>query len=135
MCLAETLLNWEACVVTEGNHEKYFYLASSTTIEFSLNEVLWIQQIQWIVTKSKSRMVTKDILYMTIDTFLDVVIKKNFRLLSTGWHLFRVVSGKRCLPRGSNENAIYMTSTGSVFVTRWVIPLVNIPLLDFVMIH
>ena len=64
-------------------------------------------------------MVIRDILYLTIDTFLDVVVKKNFTLLSIGWYLFRVVSGNRYLPRGSNENALYITSTGKVFVARW----------------
>ena len=80
-------------------------------------------------------MVTRDILYLTIDTLLEVVVKKNFPLLSVGWCLFRVVSGNGYLPRDSNENALYITSTGNVFVARWVIPLVTIPLLDFVMIH
>ena len=41
-------------------------------IKFLLNDFLWIQQIQWIMTKSKSSMVTRDILYLTIDTFLDM---------------------------------------------------------------
>ena len=36
-------------------------------------------------------MVTRDILYLTIDTFLDIVVKSNFPLLSVGWYLFRVV--------------------------------------------
>ena len=67
-------------------------------------------------------MVTRDILYLTIHTFLDVVVKKN----SVGWHLFRVVSGNWYLPRGSNENLLYITSTGNVFVAIWVIPLITI---------
>ena len=53
-------------------------------------------------------MVTRDILRPTIDTFLDVVVKKNFT------------------PRGSNENALYIISTGNVSVTRSVIPLVSV---------
>ena len=73
-------------------------------------------------------MVTKGIPYLTIDTLLDVVVKKNFPQLSVGWYLFRVVSGNRNLPRGSNENRLYITSTGNVFVARWVIPLVTIAL-------
>ena len=79
-------------------------------------------------------MVTKDILYLTIDTLLEVVVKRNFSLLSVGRYLLRVVSGKRYLPRGSNEDALYITKTGNVFVARWVIPLVAIPLLDLIMI-
>ena len=50
------------------------------------------------MAKSKSSMVTRDILCLTIDTFLDIVVKTNFPLLSVGWHLFRVVSGNRYLP-------------------------------------
>ena len=87
------------------------------------------------MTKSKSGMVTKDILQLTKDIFLDVVVKKNFPLISVDWYLFRVASGNRYLPRGSNENTFYITSIGNVFVARWVLPLVTIPLLDFVMIH
>ena len=87
------------------------------------------------MTKSKSSMVTRDILYLTIDTFLDLVVKTNFPLLSVGWCLFRVVSGNRYLSRGSNENILCVTSTGNVSVARWIIPLVTILLLDLVIIH
>ena len=80
-------------------------------------------------------MVTGDILHLTIVTFLDVVVKKNFPLLSVGRYLFRVVTGNKYLLRGSNENAHFITSTGSISVSRWVITLVTITLLDFFMIH
>ena len=103
--------------------------------EFSLNDFLRIQRIQWTMTKSKSSMVTRDILYLTVDTFLDIVVKSNFLLLSVGWYLFRVVSANRYLPRGSNENTLCITSTDNISVARWVIPLVTILLLDLVMIH
>ena len=75
-------------------------------------------------------MVTGDILYLTIDTFLDEVVKSDFPLLSVGWYLFRVVSSNRYLPRSSNENTLCITSTGNVSA-RWV----TILLLDLVMIH
>ena len=42
-------------------------------------------------------MVTRDMLYLTINTFLYVVVKKNFSLLSVGCYLFRVVSGNTYL--------------------------------------
>ena len=45
-----------------------------------------------------------------------------------------MASGNLYLPRGSNENALYITSTSNVSVSRWVILLVMIPLLDFVML-
>ena len=63
------------------------------------------------MTESKSSMVTRDILYLTIDTFLDIVVKSNFLLLFVGWYLFRVVSGNRYLPRGSNEKTLCITGT------------------------
>ena len=71
-------------------------------------------------------MVTTDILYLSIDIFLDVdlVVKENFPRLSVGWYLFRVVSGSKYLPRDSIENAPYI-----------LLALATIPLLDFVMIH
>ena len=72
-------------------------------------------------------MVTRDVLHLTTVTFLDVVVKKNFPLLPVDWYLFRVGTG--------NENALFISSTGNVSVTSWVITLVIIPLLGFVMIH
>ena len=80
-------------------------------------------------------MVTRDIPYLTIDKFLELMVKKNFPLLLVSWYLFRVVSGNRHLPRDSNENALCITIIDNVFVARWVVPLVTIPLLDFVMIQ
>ena len=60
------------------------------------------------MTKFKTSMVTKDILHLTIVTFHDVVVKKNFPLLSVDWYLFRVARGN------SNENTSYITITGNV---------------------
>ena len=108
---------------------------NTNTFEFSLNYFHWIQRIQWIMTKSKSSMVTRDILHLTKVTFLDIVVKSNFPLVSVGWYLHGVVIGNGYLPRGSNENTPCITSTGNVSVARWVIPLVTILLLDMVMIH
>ena len=110
-------------------------MSKSYIFEFSLNNFPWIQQIKWIVIKSKSCMVTRDILHLTIVTFLDVVVNSNFPLLSVGWYLFRVVCGNRYLPRDSNENTLCITSTGNVSVSRWAIPLLTMRLLDLVMIH
>ena len=58
--------------------------------------------------KSKTSMVTRDILHLTIVTLVDVVVKKNFPLLPVDWYLFPVVTGNRYLPRGSNENALLL---------------------------
>ena len=87
------------------------------------------------MTKSETSVVTRDILHLTIVTFLDAVVKKNFPLLPADWYLSQVMTGNRYLPKGSNENALFITSTGNVSVNKWVITLVTIQLLDFVMIH
>ena len=42
-----------------------------------------------------------------------------------------MVGSNRYLPRGSNENTPCITSTGNVFVARWVVILVTVPFLDF----
>ena len=90
-------------------------------IEFFLNDYLSIQRIHRIMTKSNTSMVTRDILHLTIVTFLDVVVKKNFPVLPVDWYPFWVVTDNRYLPRGSNKNALFITSTGNVSVSRWVI--------------
>ena len=105
-------------------------ILSSNSMGFFLNDFPRIQRIQWIIIKSKNSMITGYILHLTMDTFLDVVVKNDFPLLSVGWYLFRVVTGNRNLPRGSNKNTLYTISTSNVSVARWVIPLVTIPLLD-----
>ena len=56
----------------------------------------------------------------TLETFLDLVVKSNFPLLSVDWYLFRVVTGNTYLTRGSNENTLCITSTDNVSVARWV---------------
>ena len=72
-------------------------------------------------------MVTRDPPYLTIDIFLDVVVKKIFPLLSLGWYLFTEVHHNGYLTRGSNGNAHSVTMNGNVSVASWVIPLVTIP--------
>ena len=61
-------------------------------------------------------MATRDILYLIIDKFLHGVVIKEFSLLLVGWYLFRVLSGKRYLPRDSNENALCIMIIDNVFV-------------------
>ena len=88
-----------------------------------------------MMTKSKTSMVTRDILHLTIASYLDVVVKKTFPLVSIDWYMFRVVSGNRYLPRSSKKCILIITSTGDASVSKWIIPLVTLPLLDFVMIY
>ena len=69
------------------------------------------------MTKSRSSIVTRDILYLTIiDTFLDIVVKSNFPLLSVGWYLFRVVIDT--YPEVVMKIPFYITSPGNVSVAR-----------------
>ena len=85
--------------------------------EFSLNpKIVWTVHISQIYS-------------------LHAVVKNKFPLLSLIWYLFKVVSGNRYQTRGSNGNALSITTTGDIFVASWVLPLVTRPFLDFVMIH
>ena len=109
-------------------------------IEFFLNDFHWIQ---WIKSKSKSGMVTRDTPYLITDTFLNIVfffslnivVKKILPLLSLGWYLFTVARHNGYLTRGSNGNTHYITMSGNVSVASWVTPLAIIPFLDFFMIQ
>ena len=69
-------------------------------------------------------MVTRDTPYLTTATFLDVVVKNIFPLLSLGLYLFTVVHHNGYLTRGSNGNAHSVTMNGNVSVASWVILLV-----------
>ena len=51
---------------------------------FSLNDFRWIHWIQWIMTKSKSKMVTRNSSYLEVDTFSGVVAKKIHHYLWVG---------------------------------------------------
>ena len=56
-------------------------------------------------------MVTRDILCLAIAILLNVVLEKNFQLLSLGFCLLLVM-------RGSSKNTLTNTKTGNVFVAR-----------------
>ena len=73
--------------------------------------------------------------FSELDMLLDVVVKKNFQLISLGWYLIKVVIENKYPPSCSNENASYDTGTGNVVFASWVIPVVTIPFLDLVTIH
>ena len=94
----------------------------------SLNDLHWIQ---WIRTKSKSSMVTRDTLHLTTDTSPDVVVKKIFPFLILGSDIFTVMSHNGYLTRSSNGNAHSITANGNVSVANWVIPHATIQFLDF----
>ena len=68
--------------------------------------------------KVQNGMVTKDTLCLATDIFPDEVEKQIFVLLHLGWYLFSVVHGNRYLLRCSNENVLFITITGNIYVTR-----------------
>ena len=72
-----------------------------------------------------------------INGFLKYLVNMLKTMLGALIILFRVVSDNRSryLPKSSNENALYITSTSNVFVARWVIPSASIPPMYFVTIH
>ena len=73
--------------------------------------------------KSKSWIVTRDSLCLTIDIFPDKGGKKNL-LPHLGGCLFSLAHGNRYLPRSSKENVLSITIAANVSVTRQVIPLI-----------
>ena len=64
-------------------------------------------------------MATRGSPYLTIDKFPHAVVNKKFPLLSVVWYLFNVLSGNGHQTRGSNGNALIITTTGNVFVTTF----------------
>ena len=79
----------------------------------------------------RSGVVARDIPWLAIDTFLDVVMKKEISIAVSG--LVSIACGNRYLPGG--RNTLSDTGPGNILVARWVIPVVVILLLDIVMIH
>ena len=83
-------------------------------------------------------MVSRDTPHLTLDTFPDDVVKKKFHYypgLAFGFCLLFIVLFVYCCdicPRVSDGNELCIATTGNVFASRLVIPVVTIPFLDFV---
>ena len=107
----------------------------SSLIEFFPNEFPWIQRIQWIMTKSKSGMVTKGITHLLTDTLPVLVIKSAFSLLPLGRYLLPVTTQKRYQSTGSSGKFFFTTTSRNVTIVRCRMSLVTMLVLDFVMIH
>ena len=58
-------------------------------------------------------MISRDILYLIIDTLLDIVVKKNFLLPCVGWYLFRLMSGNRYVTRSMQGLSVPFACVGS----------------------
>ena len=97
--------------------------------EFSLNDFPWIQ---WIMTKSKSSMVTRDITYLATDTLPVLVIQSAFSLPPLGRYQLPLTTLHRYQPADSSGKLLFTTISRNVPIR---ISLVTILLLDLDMIH
>ena len=102
-----------------------------TLLEFSLNDFLWIQRIQWIMTKYKSGMVTKGITHLLTDTLPVLVIKSAFSLLSLGRYPLALTTLNRYQSKDSSEKFFFTTISRNVTIVRCRMSLVTILVLDF----
>ena len=107
------------------DHRNTFQLAywvlSSRGWQLSFLYINYFHLIQWILTKSKSSIVTRGTVHTLQQIYSFIQEKKmKFPLLSLVWYLFNMVSGNRHQTRGSNGNPL-----SNVFVTRQVLPLVT----------
>ena len=89
--------------------------------------MLYLRKIIWVLAFQINHTWIADI-------FSDEVIKMKIVLLHLDSYLFSVISANGYLPRGSKGNILPITIT-DVTVSREVEPIVNMPFLDFVMIH
>ena len=103
--------------------------------EFYLNDFLWIQRIQWIMTKSKSSMVTRGISHLATYTLPVLVIESVFSLLSWGRYLLPLTTLNRYQPTDSSRKFVFTTLSSNVSIVRYRMSLVTILPLDLVMIH
>ena len=74
----------------------------TTLFEFSLNDFLWVQWIQWIMTKSKSGRVTKGITHMATNTLPVLAIQSVFSLIPLGRYLLPLTTLNRYQPTDSS---------------------------------
>ena len=101
------------------------------TIEFSLNDLPWIQRIQWIMTKSKSSMVTRGITHLATVTLPVLVIQSVFSLLPLGRYPLPITIPSRYQPTDSSGKLLYATISRNVTFVRCRMSLVTILLLLF----
>ena len=78
----------------------------SVIMGFFLNYFQWIQQIQWIMTKSKNGMVTRGITQSATDALPFTVIECAFTLLPLVRYPLWLTTVNRYYPRDSNGNIV-----------------------------
>ena len=108
---------------------------NKTTIESFLNKFHWIQRIQWIMTKSKSGMVTKCITHLLTDTLPVLLIYSAFSLLPLGRYLLPLTTLNRYQPTVSSGKSFLTTTSRNVTIVTYRMSLATILVLDFVMIY
>ena len=113
-------------ILTEQRNQKV------DTLEFFLNECHWIQQIKWIMTKSKKSRVTTSNTYLDIVTLPVIVIQSTFSLLPLGGYLLPLTTLNRYLSRHSSKDFIFTTSSENIAITRCGVFLITISILWFI---
>ena len=98
------------------------------TLEFYLNDFCWISQIQWIMIKSKSGIVTKAIAYLATNTFPTIVMASTSPLLLLGRNLLPGITLNRHLTRITHKDFIFITSSANISIAGYRASLVTIPL-------
>ena len=94
-----------------------------------------VHRIQWIITKSKSGMVTRGITHLALDTFPVIVMESNF--YTTSWQgQVSIYINKplwRYITRLHNKNFSFTTSSGNISIAGYgASSLVNTPHVNFV---
>ena len=92
-------------------------------LEFFLNK---FPRIQWIMTKSKSGMVTKGITHLATNTL---------PVLLLGTYPLQLTTLNRCQPTVSSGKFLFTTTSRNESIVRWRMSLVTILFLDFVIIY
>ena len=98
------------CTVTCWRESGAYVLKNSVSLLFNFSQMTFSEFSKFSESWQNpwaEMMITRDILHLTTDKFLDVVVKTNFPGLSVGWYLVRVVSVNRYLIRSSNPNALF----------------------------
>ena len=104
--------------------------------EFSLNDFHWIQWTQWIASKSKNGMVTRNSTQRATCTLPVAVIKISFLSQASVRYLLPFTQVNSYLTRCSWENLQFATTSGNISVISCgVSRAVTIPLLDLLVFH
>ena len=85
-------------------------------IVFSLNDFLWIQ---WIMTKSKSSMVTRSIINLATNTLPVLVIQSIFSLLPLGRYLLPLTTLNRYQTLDSSGKFFFTTTSRNAPIVRY----------------